>query len=81
MSKFKDPILNRPIRQAVLERIASGEIGWADIAKDRKHTSGVQRQLGHIPWKPGEEPREQMEYEEAVRVTRAAGLDPVDVGL
>ena len=82
MSVLKDPILNRPIREAVLERIASGEIAWVDLSpgRDQRRTVNVKRKLGVVPQNRGAM-TDRIEYEEAVRITRAAGLDPVDVGL
>lgn len=78
--KLKDPILNQPIREAVLKRIACGEIAWADVSKRSNDTTRVQRQLGIKPETSGGI-TDQIEYQEAVRIVRAAGLDPVDVGV
>lgn len=77
-----------PLAEAIQERVGNRWLTWSQIgramgwtlSRGRADTSTVQRALGLRPGAKGETNR-RIDYETAVRLARAAGLDPVEVGL
>ncbi len=84
-----DIVPNRRLREVVLERIAAGRTSYNEIALacgwgrgDRRgaDASRVRRKLGVAPWS-GDYWQSQLEYDVAVLICRAAGIDPWEADL
>lgn len=80
---MKDPISNEELREAILATgVSMSDIarnaGWMKPAPER-----VRKALGLQCYYEGKDRKTQryLSYDNALTIARAAGLDPVDVGL
>lgn len=87
-----DLVENAELRDAVLAAVARHDVTWAGLARaagwhQRDGGTKLQSALGHRPYCVGSHGRltrgyqTRINYDRAVKIALAAGIDPVDVGL